>query len=110
MPTIQPPTITSPAVSQTSQASGLSSSVTLDDIIASARRKISDEYKEIRLPSPEFVEDDNTLWDKKAAKKQLLFQGSSLDIPTMENSGMEILNRNHYDDQDSEVNKQKFKK
>jgi len=33
MPTIQPPTITSPAVSQTSQASGLSSSVTLDDII-----------------------------------------------------------------------------
>uniref|UniRef100_A0A914L253 Uncharacterized protein n=2 Tax=Meloidogyne TaxID=189290 RepID=A0A914L253_MELIC len=103
MPTIQPPTITSPAVSQTSQASGLSSSVTLDDIIASARRKISDEYKEIRLPSPEFVEDDNTLWDKKAAKKQLLFQGSSLDIPTMENSGMEILNRNHYDDQDSEA-------
>lgn len=55
----------------------------------------------------QFVEDDNTLWDKKAAKKQLLFQGSSLDIPTMENSGMEILNRNHYDDQDSEVNKQR---
>uniref|UniRef100_A0A1I8BKF4 Uncharacterized protein n=1 Tax=Meloidogyne hapla TaxID=6305 RepID=A0A1I8BKF4_MELHA len=103
MPTIPPPPATSPAASQTSQTSGLSSSVTLDDIIASARRKISDEYKEIRLPSPEFVEDDNTLWDKKAAKKQLLFQGSSLDIPTAENNGMQILNRNHYDDQDSEA-------
>ncbi|KAF7634779.1 hypothetical protein Mgra_00005812 [Meloidogyne graminicola] len=83
----QPTTIISPAISQTT----------------SARRKISDEYKEIRLPSPEFVEDDNTLWDKKAAKKQLLFQGSSLDTPMLENTGIQTQNRNLYDDQDSEI-------
>lgn len=35
----------------------MSSTVTLDDIIASARRKISQEYDEIRLPSPVFLDE-----------------------------------------------------
>ena len=77
--------------------------MTLDDIIgklnkgilalnnghsltASARRKISEEYQEIRLPSPEFEEEDTTLWDKRAARKKLLFHESSLDIPAVEAS------------------------
>lgn len=33
------------------------STVTLDDIIASARRKISQDYDEIRLPSPVFLDE-----------------------------------------------------
>jgi len=71
---------------------------------ASARRKISEEYHEIRLPSPEFEEEDSTLWDKRAARKQLLFHESSLDIPAME--GEPILRGNQmlqYEDQESEA-------
>lgn len=35
----------------------VASTITLDDIIASARRKISQEYEEPRLPSPVFLDE-----------------------------------------------------
>jgi hypothetical protein len=55
------------------------------------------------------VEEDNTLWDRRAAKKKLIFHESSLDIPAMENAGDPIFrfgrggDMNQYEDQDSEV-------
>ncbi|KAL3107518.1 hypothetical protein niasHT_014235 [Heterodera trifolii] len=96
----------SPTGSLASRQNGkLSVSVTLDDIIASARRKISEDYKEIQLPSPVFLDDqDQTLWDKRAAKKRLLFHHSSLDVPAMESIDTAHDDFAHrYEDMDSEA-------
>lgn len=60
------------------------------------------------MPSPVFLdEEDNTLWDKKAAKKRLLFHESSLDIPALELEGADGVVKvdplHQFDDQDSEA-------
>uniref|UniRef100_A0A914HML7 Uncharacterized protein n=1 Tax=Globodera rostochiensis TaxID=31243 RepID=A0A914HML7_GLORO len=96
----------SPAGSLATRQNGpLSVSVTLDDIIASARRKISEDYTDIQLPSPVFMdEQDKTGWDKRAGKK-LLFHYSSLDVPAMESMDVptESFLAHKYEDVDSEA-------
>jgi hypothetical protein len=46
----------------------VSSTVTLEDIISSAKRKISEEYVDLRIPSPVLIQDsdtENTLGERK---------------------------------------------